>query len=47
MKPSFRHPLLDQDLNLEAQGIVAKGTHQFLRIRRVRLPVVPSAFTAK
>ena len=47
MKRSLRHPLLDRDLNPGALCIAAKGTRRLLRGHRVRLPVVPSAFTAK
>jgi hypothetical protein len=47
MKRSLRHPLLDRDSNPGAPRISAKGTRRRLRSRRVRLPVVPSAFTAK
>src|SRR5713101_4951491 len=43
MKRSLHHPLLDRDLNPGAPHITARDT----RKARVRLPVVPSAFTAK
>src|SRR5687768_10015247 len=47
MKRSLRHPLLDRDSDPGAPRIAAKGPRQLWRSQHVRLPVVPSAFTAK
>ena len=47
MKRSLRHPLLDRDLNPGVPRTAARDTRRRLKSRRVRLPVVPSAFTAK
>ena len=43
MKSSLRHPLLDRDLNPGRLKIAPEARS----LRRARIPVIPSAFTAK
>ena len=47
MKRPLRYPLLDRDSDPGAPRTAARGPRRLLRSHRVRLPVVPSAFTAR